>query len=321
MRKKLTVVCITSLSYTGTTWINTVLGCHENAFALGPSNRIIDLLGKNSSKDACRVHPGNCQFWDEFLKIYDKNKNFYIQLADFSGKNFIIINNPIPNTNAFTDFKHKNIELKKINIVRDGRAVCSSAMKHIKDKDYLEILTEWFAPSAANLFWDKECPDVLCIRYEDTMKEKISFIKKAGAFIGLDYPENAYEFWKFDHHLAAGNSGLIGQIRAFHSKEKGELKESGDFLPAYDTPNETWKEKLSPSQLFLFEYYCGKINQGWGYEPSKFTIEEFKEFSGLVDLNLAESIENRHSAAKDPKKPSQFKKKMKQLFLNTFKAR
>ena len=34
------VVVIESLSYSGTTWLNLVLGAHRDAFALGPADRL-----------------------------------------------------------------------------------------------------------------------------------------------------------------------------------------------------------------------------------------------------------------------------------------
>jgi len=39
--RPVTVVLIESISYTGTTWINFVLGSHERALPLGPADRAL----------------------------------------------------------------------------------------------------------------------------------------------------------------------------------------------------------------------------------------------------------------------------------------
>ena len=102
MASTVTVVRITSLSYTGTTWINLLLGCHERAFALGPPDRVVNLLhdAPDDAGDACRIHAGDCRFWPGFFARHDRTANFYLELAEASGKNVIVINNAIPGGRA-----------------------------------------------------------------------------------------------------------------------------------------------------------------------------------------------------------------------------
>ena len=265
----ITVVCIKSISYTGTTWLNCLLGCHENAFALGSPERILNLDDWN---EACLVH-SNCPFWPEFQKVYDPAGNFFLQLAEFSGKDFIIINNPR------SDLIHKQITIKQIYIVRDGRAVCTSYVRH-KDSDF-QSAVRWFTPPASAVKFDDK--DVLYLRYEEVIRDQSSAIKKIGDFIGLEYPENFYKFWEFDHHLISGNASIYGMIKrfqgipfelqpernAFYENEyqrlKGNVKE-----PVFD---ERWKE-LSREDLYFFDRSCGEINESWGYPRHVFTDEE-----------------------------------------------
>ena len=70
--KPVTVAVIRSLSFTGTTWLNTVLGGHENALVLGPADRLWRFVNGEETGDLCRVHGGSCDFWPGFLARYVK---------------------------------------------------------------------------------------------------------------------------------------------------------------------------------------------------------------------------------------------------------
>ena len=70
-----TVVRITSLSFTGTTWINVLLGCHDRGFVLGPPDRIVNSLydEPGDASQACRVHRSECTFWPDFFDRFDRH--------------------------------------------------------------------------------------------------------------------------------------------------------------------------------------------------------------------------------------------------------
>jgi len=271
------VINIKSISYTGTTWINYLLGCHKNAFALGPPDRVINL--EDWSK-ACQIHD-NCPFWIEFQKVYDPDKNFYRQLSEFSGKDFIIINNPVKGSKAERDLEN----VKKIQVIRDGRAVCRSYTQN-KNSDFQSAVL-WFTPSAANV----KLGEVFDVRYEDVIRDQFSMIKKMGDFIGLEYPENFYKFWEFDHHATGGNASISSMIKCFrgepfvinesrlrfYEREFERLKNEPE-KPVFD---ERWKT-LSREELYFFDHFCGAINESWGYPRDVFTEEEIKNFEGYL---------------------------------------
>jgi hypothetical protein len=80
-----TIVAINSLSYTGTTWLNAVLGSHPRSFALGPPKRVYEKRGSGWD-DACLVHGDACPFWPVFHRNYDPKRNFFLQLAEASDR-------------------------------------------------------------------------------------------------------------------------------------------------------------------------------------------------------------------------------------------
>ena len=105
MSPPLTVVVVNSLSYTGTTWLNLVLGSHPRAFTIGPPDRVYQLLRTNPIErpvNACRVHGPTCQFWEEFCAQYNPSENYYVQLAAHAQCDFLVINNPIPKSAKHT---------------------------------------------------------------------------------------------------------------------------------------------------------------------------------------------------------------------------
>ncbi|NNL64972.1 MAG: hypothetical protein HKP30_01890, partial [Myxococcales bacterium] len=82
------VVKVLSPSYTGTTWLNLVLGGHARAFTIGPPDRVWQLR-EQGFDDACRVHAADCPFWPAFFRAYRPGENFYLQLAAFSGRDHL----------------------------------------------------------------------------------------------------------------------------------------------------------------------------------------------------------------------------------------
>ena len=182
MNKLIKVVVINSISYTGTTWINAVLGCHKRAFAVGPpDNRVWNKRFENWD-NACRLHGDKCSFWPAFHKKYDPDKNFYIQLADASGKDFIIINNPAT-LGAAIDLEHKDIELKRINVIRDGRAILASHMRKYPENSVIESISEFLNPAFREFPYDPDNTEVLSIRYEDMKENQLKYLQKIGDFV------------------------------------------------------------------------------------------------------------------------------------------
>jgi hypothetical protein len=285
MTKPTTVVVISSISYTGTTWINCLLGCHEKGFALGPADRVVNLFETEGWAKACCVCGSECDFWPTFGKTYDPKQNFYRQLAAFSGKDFIVTNNPFTGGKAEADLHHADVLVKDLRVVRDGRAVCTSYLNH-HGGSFLDAVN-WYASPAARFEFDPQDEDVLCLRYEDFVADQFAMIKRVGQFLGLTYPENFYKFWEFDHHIAAGNGSIYGMIARFNRGRKFGLKAAGFYEKEFErlqhepekpVLDERWKKDLGDRELFLFDDRCGAVNEAWGYARDRFTAGQFEQF-------------------------------------------
>ncbi len=284
MRKSpVTIVNITSPSYTGTTWLCLLLGSHERAFTLGPPDRVLGLR-ESGFEDACRVHGKGCAFWRSFAEKYDPTKNFYLQLADHAGRDFIIINNPTP-AHEKAEMRHPDIVVKPIRVVRDGRALACSFSRHLK-VDMYDAIREHVQPLFSQFPFDSDRDDLLAVRYEDALAEQRAHVEKFGRYLGLDYPDNALEFWTFDHHMTSGNAGTMALLKFFQGIKVNNFKDRAFYESQFERmrngektfDDQRWREELGRRELYLFDRYCGRGNASWGYEPDTFSSAERDAF-------------------------------------------
>lgn len=289
MAHAVTIVDIRSLSYTGTTWINLLLGSHERGFALGPPDRVLRLLEDPArvddadhrsaqAEDACRVHAGECTFWPRFFAEYDRAGNFFVQLAAAADRDFIVLNNPEGAGPAARHLADPRVATRRIHVVRDGRAVCNSYRGYYPDKSFREIVEEWFHPSASVFPFRADDRDTLNVRYEDVVADQRGFLARAEAFLGVRYPDNVTRFWEFDHHTTAGNGGTIGIVKRFGGKpfrkrdrafqeERYEKLLADPERPVIDT---RWEDALDRDDRLLFDRVCGAYHEAWGYSRDRF---------------------------------------------------
>jgi len=283
-----TVVVIRSLSFTGTTWFNTVLGCHADAFALGPASRVLKLLEVPEGwAEACVVHGAECQFWSQFHQNYDPHGNFFHQIAKQSGKHTIIINNPEVQ-HSERHLGDPTLRVKYIDWNRDGRAIAASYWRKWPENDFYDVVTQWLQRPLTNFSIDTGDPERLRLRYEDVMASKWEALQRAGSFIGLRYDRNALRFWEYDLHITGGNQWMYQLIKLgqglpvqkwegweFYEAQFEQMKAS----PEGNFEDERWEEELGARERFIFDYYCGTTNERNGYPRDRFTSTEFTQFS------------------------------------------
>lgn len=287
-----TVVCIRSLSYTGTTWLNTVIGCHERAFALGPADRGLRLAMGEETGAACLVHGVQCQLWPGFLEAYDRTGNFFLQLAKHAGKDIIVTNNLIPDK-AGKHLDHPSIVTRHIQVVRDGRALAASFKRKFPAKTFIEAITGFLQPSFHHFNWDTGNPDLLCIRYEDTLAAQEDTLARIASYLDIDYTPDALRFWEWRHHHIAGNQGTIALCRLAEGLPIGNFEgrtfyeehfrriSGGD---PYSFKDDRADERLTRFDRFVFDCLAGADNERYGYERDRFTTDEVRDFSQLLQL-------------------------------------
>jgi len=302
MNKKITVVVINSLSFTGTTWFNAVLGCNSNAFALGPADRVIGLKPEEWGK-ACLVHGESCEFWKGFSKRYTEEGNFFLQLAEYANCEYIITNNLIPDK-AGKQLKHKDIIVKEIRLFRDGRAVARSYARHNNDCDYLDAITEFLFQPYNSLIPDPNNSEILSLKLEGILADKKKMLEMVGDFLSIKYDDSALKFWEWRQHISSGNQGTISLIKFALGIKVNDFRSKHFYEEQFDKmlqdnsanfEDVRWKHELSKRELFLFDIFCGINHEKLGYECTDFTIKEVNNYSSeLTEAIVSGELQHEH---------------------------
>lgn len=299
MRPSVTVVHIRSLSYSGTSWLNLVLGCHEDSIAFCSLDRLWEIAQGEISipwqvvhtklADPCLVHGEQCDFWPAFLNSYKVDQNLFVALANYSGKKFIITNNLIP-TLAGSQLDDPAVTVKEIQFVRDGRALVASYLRKNPDKAFIEGITGFLQTSFSSFEYDNDALR-LCLRFEDMTAEPKLHLQQISRFLGLDYSENSLHYWKWKHHLTGGNPGTIALLRLAEGLDimpfEGEDFYRAQFSRTTENGPQTFKDErdknaISRANLFLFDCLAGADNARFGYQRDQFSPQEKQEFGALA---------------------------------------
>ena len=311
------VVVIRSMSFTGTTWINLVLGCHPQALAIGPPQRAWEAAPEDAD-GVCVVHNERCTFWPEFIRTWDRDGSFFRQLADYSGKALLVLNNPFAPLFEKELADRDEIDVRTIFVARDGRAVLSSVLRHHPGRyaTTYDAIAQWVKP-ALNRLRNKmvRTEDPLLFRYEEVMRDPQEMLARAGAYLGIEYPANATHYWEFEQHLALGNSGLVDLLRRLQGEpgllgfESSVRKEYYDELlertrkePDRRVVDESWKERLSLQDRFAYDYLCGQLHEYFGYPRDRFTVDETRRCLAEWSLPL-DAADAPEEAASSPGEP------------------
>lgn len=297
MTETVKIVVIRSLSYTGTTWINLILGSHKRGIALGPPLRVWELKPEDADK-ACMIHRNGCRFWSPFIRDWDRKKSFFLQLSQYSGKDIIVLNNPL--TIDKREFKYPGLKVKYIHVVRDGRANVVSLMRHLPDRyeSTYEAVYQWqrkFTIGMINAMSMLPADDVYFLRYEDAVLNPDKMFKEVGEFIGTEYPENALRFWEFEQHAVAGNAGTIDMLRQLQGQQANDhlRKEVYDKIidetkrrPDVRVLDESWRDTLGLEDRFAYDYLMGDIHEQLGYQRDSFNIDQIRHCLKVWGLKL-----------------------------------
>ncbi|MBI1371678.1 MAG: hypothetical protein GC159_02795 [Phycisphaera sp.] len=271
-----TVVNIISLSYSGSTWVNLMLGSHPESFSVGEM-KSISKIGWAS----CTIHGDECPVWSKFDHEHIDTKNPFDQLREITGKRVFIVNN----SRDFLPFmKPDHIDAKFVHLIRDGRAVAASFLRKYPDKSMWGTAKLIAHDLRRNLRLIGRQPkaDTMTLIYEQAMADKQGALKQLCGFTGLDYRPEMEAFWDVEQHFLGGNRGTLTSMIQKGKEQKDELptwireKRGDENLPQWNTEfykdkdpgnfvDERWKDELTDSQLRVFALLAGRLNRRFGY--------------------------------------------------------
>ena len=279
------VVNVVSPSYTGTTWLNLVLGSHPRCFAIGPPERVWASRGSDW-KDACRVHAEACTFWPDFARRFDADRNFYLQLSEATGRDVFVINNPSP-AHRDSELGHSDVIVHEVRLVRDGRALAASYARH-HEVDFLDAVRQYAKPVLESFEVDFQREDVPTLRYEDVMQQPEEALVAISRAVGIEWSPEALDYFAFEHHITSGNHATIAGVRQLQGGGVGQFRDQSFYEEQVDRmrtagarafKDERWQQELGPRERYFFDALCGEANRNWGYPEDRFSAREVREFA------------------------------------------
>jgi hypothetical protein len=137
-------------------------------------------------------------------------------------------------------------DMRVIHLVRDGRAVSWSSMKHLKVGP-AEAARSWLADNQASeqarrYFLSSHW---MTLRYEDLCTDPDGTLARLHGFIGVPSRNGYYKFRAGDHHI-------IGNQMRLSSTSEIRLDES-------------WKQALTAEQMTAIDQLVAPLNRRYGY--------------------------------------------------------
>ncbi len=270
MTEPIVVVNIISTSYSGSTWLNLLLGSHSQAFSAGEMK-----LAYRVGRALCSLHGAACPVWSRFR--VDAAENPFRQLARITGRRCLIVNN----SRRLLPFQHPpEIAARYIFLVRDGRAVTASFLRKQRGRSMWTAARWWARNMRRRCRFVASLPPehVRLLRYEDLLADTPGRLAELTAFVGLDFEPAQLDYQQHEHHYIGGNPGTLTQAAGGNVSQEAyaalgiKPQARGWDLSHYQrTPparfrDERWRSELSAGQLRLFALLAGRWNRHFGYE-------------------------------------------------------
>lgn len=273
---KIPYVYIAGLSHSGSTLLAFLLNAHPELVSIGEASRVGEVLPDRwaTRKDLCSCGKPffYCEFWNRTLAGLAA-RGFGLQASDpFDGPEseaqpdqrkwqaFVEAVLDVSGANVFVDASkaaayvtrlqgHSGLDLKVINLLRDGRGVIFSWMKRLPDTPPEIVIGSWVQHEnerAARL--RSMDPDrILEVRYEDLCLTPVETLEKIFTFVGVDPAFDVTVGYK-----SAVNHHVIGN----------QMRLTGDEQITLD---ETWRREMDDRIIEKFFDLGGAINARNGY--------------------------------------------------------
>lgn len=280
----ITVVNIIAVSYSGSTWVNMMLGAHSQAFGCGEIDWIV-----KAGKAICSLHGDDCPVWTQYDPASDENP--YLQMARITGKRVLVVNNPRRLLHAQN---HPQIQRRFLWVIRDGRAVVASSMRKYKEVSTWKACRNWRRNilKKRKLIRSQPTEHTMKLIYEEVVNDTPDHLRKICDFLELPFQPAMLEYRTAPQHPIGGNPGAVSMVAdaqnvtALHNalvnrlelpKDQAVIDASRNAQIDLDfyrknkqatVRDERWKKELSDRQLRLFALLAGRLNRSFGYPPS-----------------------------------------------------
>ena len=282
--QKITVLNIVSVSFSGSTWVNLMLGAHEAAFSVGEMYWIF-----RNKAALCGLHGEDCPIWSQY--DVDSDENPFVQISNITGKKILIVNNSQEVAWALDD---PRIDAKYLWVIRDGRAVAASAMRKDTSRNIFSGAEFWKVRFLACEKRIAQVPQekVMKLGYEACVADPAAKMTQVCKFLGIDFDPGMIDYDNKERHFIGGNLGVLsvlasqqksdklhaltpeaGRLNLDITKDNVKGNDTFDLSHYKKTDNkhfvdERWKTQLSFIELCMFGWKAGKLNRAYGYSRS-----------------------------------------------------
>jgi hypothetical protein len=264
---------IVSLSHSGSTLLDMILGSHRCCVGLGEIEKVLvsiehDSLKYTNNLCSCGMRMTDCAFWGKMFEklvnykgsLIDKYRFVIEQFQNDFGQDTILIDSSKKIESVIELNKHFHFSIKTIFVIKDVRNYVNSAIRNYKRDNrklnFLESLVyyhylNWHKQNKKIFYYlTKNSINYMCIGYEDLCFNKNIVVNNICKFIGIDYEKDMLNLSNSKSHILVGN-------RMRNQKEKQEI--------LYDY---SWfKNKKLLLSSFLFPHIM-KFNNKFVYNPS-----------------------------------------------------
>jgi len=262
----ITVVNVISTSYSGSTWLNLLLGAHPDAFSVGELT-LLDNLGRAN----CRFHGDDCPLWSRYDLSHRSNP--FVQISRLSGKRVLVVNNSL----EYLRFQGRDgVNAAFVHLVRDGRAVVASTLRKQPKATLWRTSRRWARATTRDRrvlarYADRPQARVL---YERVAADPAGQLRRVCDTLGLPFDPDTLNRWRDAPHFLGGSLGLLKQLAeqrsdALHAKQHPDRRRNdSDFYQQQDLDrflDERWKSELTDAQLRVFALAAGRQNRRYGY--------------------------------------------------------
>ena len=208
---------------------------------------------------------GECTFFDIIKKIYLTYPSM------FSKEDIKLIGDKNPVYALYIKRMHQLYpDSKFIYISRDYRDNYLSLIRVNFEIPLVPLVVfRWkFAYLQFKKLWKRNPDTFYFLRYEDLASNPEEEIKKVYAFLGIEYKQEVFDFYKKEKEMkeAYGNSRELLDIHR------------SLLNPVNTSRINTWKEKMSDKQIRMADLVAGRTAEECGYE------RKFKKFNFLTYL-------------------------------------
>jgi len=270
--RRIGVIHIISLAFSGSTWLNLMLGSHRRAFSVGEMKKLL-----RDPAARCTVHGADCSFWSRFDAQAPGNP--LRRVADLAERDVLVLNNTravLPAQDA------PDIDGRFVHLVRDGRAVAASMIRKGMCRSMWSAARTIVHELRRNERLLRRYPPdrVLTVNYEQLVADPQAELRRICTFAGLDFEPSMLEFWQREHHYLGGNRGTLmsvlrqdGEQAIQTDRTSGELAWDLDYYRERNAEagafrDERWKRELTDGQLRVFAMVAGRLNRRYGYPPA-----------------------------------------------------